>query len=155
MDHSAVQEIGQEAARCTICGELKPLSKFARQSGMASGHINQCYACRSKRTRQNPAHREKQAKIHKAWYEAHAKTPERRARKAERMRAYRLAHVARERYLARMVTWRAIKAGRLTRQPCEVCGATKVQAHHADYGKPLDVRWLCRPHHLELHRRLA
>jgi hypothetical protein len=24
--------------------------------------------------------------------------------------------------------------------------------HHADYNKPLLVRWFCRPHHLTLHR---
>lgn len=49
------------------------------------------------------------------------------------------------------VEW-AIATGRLVRQPCEKCGATKVDAHHDDYSKPLDVRWLCRKHHLEHHR---
>lgn len=42
---------------------------------------------------------------------------------------------------------KAIKRGELTRQPCEVCGDPKVDAHHDDYSKPLDVRWLCRKHH--------
>ena len=40
----------------------------------------------------------------------------------------------------------------MTRQPCEVCGNAKAQAHHDDYGKPLDVRWLCTTHHAEWHR---
>jgi hypothetical protein len=36
--------------------------------------------------------------------------------------------------------------------PCEVCGSTnKIQAHHDDYSKPLNVRWLCAKHHIELH----
>ncbi len=47
---------------------------------------------------------------------------------------------------------KAIKSGALVRQPCEVCGAEKVDAHHDDYSKPLDVRWLCRKHHLHHHR---
>lgn len=45
----------------------------------------------------------------------------------------------------------AIRDGLLVRKPCEVCGARKVEAHHDDYAKPLDVRWLCKLHHTELH----
>lgn len=52
---------------------------------------------------------------------------------------------------ARKAVRSALIAGRLVRQPCEVCGAEKAQAHHDDYSKPLDVRWLCRPHHDEHH----
>lgn len=40
----------------------------------------------------------------------------------------------------------AVKSGKLRRQPCEVCGE-RAEAHHPDYAKPLDVRWLCRRHH--------
>ena len=51
---------------------------------------------------------------------------------------------------------RALKKGQLIRQPCEVCGATdKVNAHHDDYSKALDVRWLCNTHHGQAHRDLA
>jgi len=43
-----------------------------------------------------------------------------------------------------------IKAGRLIKQPCEVCGNTEyVEAHHKDYSKPLEVNWLCTKHHDE------
>lgn len=45
----------------------------------------------------------------------------------------------------------AIRDGRLIRQPCECCGAW-AQAHHDDYSKPLDVRWLCPKHHAEWHK---
>lgn len=48
----------------------------------------------------------------------------------------------------------AIRSGRMTRRPCERCGAAKAQAHHDDYSKPLAVRWLCRKHHNEVHREL-
>lgn len=39
----------------------------------------------------------------------------------------------------------------LERQPCEICGA-KAEAHHEDYNKPLEVRWLCFKHHREWHK---
>jgi hypothetical protein len=45
---------------------------------------------------------------------------------------------------------RAIKNG-LQRGPCEVCGETMfIEAHHDDYHKPLQIRWLCREHHARL-----
>jgi hypothetical protein len=54
---------------------------------------------------------------------------------------------------ARAVAKLAIARGDLVRQPCEVCGVEPAQAHHDDYSKPLDVRWLCRKHHGEQHRK--
>jgi hypothetical protein len=43
-----------------------------------------------------------------------------------------------------------IRRGKIQRQPCEVCGG-KAQPHHEDYSKPLQVRWLCRRHHVRHH----
>jgi DNA-binding XRE family transcriptional regulator len=46
----------------------------------------------------------------------------------------------------------AFKLGQLVRQPCEMCGINYgVDAHHDDYGKALDVRFLCRFHHQYVH----
>lgn len=42
------------------------------------------------------------------------------------------------------------RRGKIREQPCGVCGG-KAQMHHPDYDRPLDVVWLCRVHHLELH----
>ena len=45
-----------------------------------------------------------------------------------------------------------IRRGRLIRPDrCEQCGRLgKVDAHHADYAKPAEVQWLCRPCHCAL-----
>jgi ribosomal protein S27AE len=51
----------------------------------------------------------------------------------------------------RFKTYYAIKSGKLIRKPCEICGELKVQAHHDDYSKTYDVRWLCWKHHREFH----
>lgn len=48
---------------------------------------------------------------------------------------------------------KAARMGVLVKLPCRVCGDANVQAHHADYNKPLVVVWLCVKHHKELHRR--
>jgi len=54
---------------------------------------------------------------------------------------------------AREVVRAALRAGYLTRQPCEVCGETKVEAHHPDYMDPLGIMWLCKKHHIEQHKK--
>jgi hypothetical protein len=45
----------------------------------------------------------------------------------------------------------ALKKGILKREAC-ICGETKVEAHHADYKRPLDVMWVCRKHHKKLDK---
>ena len=60
--------------------------------------------------------------------------------------------VKRVKLKARRTVKNAITAGVLIRQPCETCLSEPSQAHHDDYSKPLVVRWLCRTHHMELHR---
>ncbi|MFN4062400.1 MAG: hypothetical protein ACK4IA_16850 [Paracoccus hibiscisoli] len=55
-------------------------------------------------------------------------------------------------YSAHLAVRRALASGRLTKAPCEVCGAATVDAHHDRYDRPLEVRWLCRTHHVKLHQ---
>jgi hypothetical protein len=52
----------------------------------------------------------------------------------------------------------AVRVGRIIKQPCEVCGATKVQAHHhKGYAKKnwLNVQWLCSKHHQLIHKKMT
>lgn len=60
---------------------------------------------------------------------------------------------------ARIAVGNAIAAGRLERGACEHAGdgmcSGPVQAHHEDYSRPLDVRWLCREHHWAEHKALS
>lgn len=63
---------------------------------------------------------------------------------------YRQRH--REKHQARMAVYEAVRDGRMTRGPCEVCGTTEdVHGHHDDYSKRLEVRWICRSCHHDLH----
>jgi hypothetical protein len=57
---------------------------------------------------------------------------------------------------------KAILRGRMIRGSlCEACGKdpgkfsdgrSAIQAHHDDYNKPLEVRWMCQPCHHEWHK---
>jgi len=59
----------------------------------------------------------------------------------EKLKAHRLIAVA-------------INNGSVKRLSCEICGNPDSEAHHDDYSKPLNVRWLCIKHHGEYHARV-
>lgn len=44
----------------------------------------------------------------------------------------------------------AIRDKRVMKNGCDICGR-KAHAHHDDYLKPLEVRWLCAEHHQHWH----
>ena len=55
----------------------------------------------------------------------------------------------------RAQTRRYVRTGKLTRpESCPRCAGkgVRVDAHHEDYARPLEVEWLCRPCHLWRHR---
>lgn len=55
---------------------------------------------------------------------------------------------------AHRVVFRAVRSGRLVRPTaCERCGESpkRIEAHHPDYDRPLDVLWLCKPCHTREH----
>lgn len=112
---------------CFKCGAVKPLTEFYAHSQMGDGRLNKCKSCARLDVRAN----------------YHAKVDY--YREYDRARGYRPG--PRHKVVARMA------ARVLERKPCEVCGATKVEAHHDDYEKPLEVRWLCKQHHSEVHTR--
>lgn len=131
---------------CFKCGKEKPLDEFYKHPQMADGHLNKCKECTRLDVSTNY-----RAKRH--YYAVYEKMRElrvgRKEAKLEYQRKRREANP--EKYKAKCAVSNAIRDGKLKRQPCEVCGLEHAQAHHADYSKPLDVRWLCRTHHLELH----
>lgn len=55
-------------------------------------------------------------------------------------------------YLAHLTTQNALRLGVIERQPCAVCGREKAEAHHPNYAEPLNIVWLCRAHHMKIHK---
>lgn len=88
-----------------------------------------------------------------------ANNPDKRADEArymnEYMKDYLKDPINRKKYLARQTLNNRIREGVIERGVCEVskCKLTG-HAHHDNYDKPLEVRWLCRRHHEDLHHNL-
>jgi hypothetical protein len=47
----------------------------------------------------------------------------------------------------------ALEKGIIVKEPCLICGNPKVEGHHKDYSKPLEVDWLCTKHHDVIDRQ--
>lgn len=147
---------------CTTCGVAKPLdSKFYVFDRRRDEFQRRCRACNNIVNRENAAKPESKAR--KAKYVA-----ENRAKQNEYNVVYRARTIVRQRESgkawreqnrlkrkAHSTFWEAIQAGRVVKLPCACCGAPEVEGHHPDYSRPLDVIWLCRPHHIKLHAEHA
>lgn len=140
---------------CFKCQILKPLDEFYKHPKMPDGHVNKCKECNKKDVqsnyRTNIEHYKQYEK--KRLHAPHRVKARKEYNNPEAAKRGHLSYKLRypEKRLAHCMTSNAIRDKRLIRQPCEICGCLEVQAHHDDYYKPLEVRWLCRKHHLEVH----
>lgn len=75
-----------------------------------------------------------------------------RMRAKENMQSYRMRNP--EKCTARQELFLAIRRGDMVRpKNCQICeNENKLEAHHYDYSKPLDVFWSCKKCHAKIHR---
>lgn len=130
---------------CFKCGTEKPRCEFYRHPKMADGHLGKCKACVKQYVAE---HREMNIERIRAYDRRRAHEPHRI--KARELVAYLYP---RKKKRATDTARRAMLAGAITRKPCIICGADRVEGHHHDYDKPTEVIWLCPPHHRQLHAR--
>lgn len=145
---------------CKSCGLEKPLSDFYRNKIISDGYENTCKECAKKRSLEwrlkNPDRVRENNRVRnqlpesKAYQKMWIVSPAGKASHARTVQKWRIKN--RNKCRAHKKLNNAIIRGDITRLPCEKCGAVKVDAHHDDYSKPLEVRWLCRKHHIEHHR---
>lgn len=130
---------------CFKCHRTLPLSAFYKHPMMGDGHLGKCKRC----TKVDVRARRKVNLQHYVDYDRErSKNPERQAAITKSSNQDPL------KVWARQATKSALKRGVLVRQPCEVCGDERSDGHHEDYTKPLEIRWLCRQHHMEAHHPL-
>jgi len=135
---------------CFKCGKLKPLADFYKHSQMADGYLNKCKECTKKDTYLNYENNRE----HYAEYERKRfQDPARKAKCLEYQRTRRKRNNLQ--YKAHSAVGHALRDGRLEKKSCAICGDSNTEAHHEDYSKPLDVVWLCRKHHLQMHNKKA
>lgn len=127
--------------KCNSCNKEKSLSEFYKHKQMKDGLLGKCKSCvksrvakhrienidsireydRKRGGRQDPTYL-------KEWREKYPK-----------------------KYKAHNMINNHKRDGNIYEEPCFVCGSLKVVAHHDDYDKPLNVRWMCQAHHKQWH----
>ena len=126
---------------CFKCREVKPLSAFYKHKQMADGHVNKCKVCNKNDVRIN---RFKNIEKIQAYDRARGNRQD-----PSYLKEYRISNP--KIYRAHTMVNNHKRRGNLSQLKCEVCGISNTVAHHDDYDKPLNIRWLCNHHHKEWH----
>lgn len=141
---------------CYGCGKRKDESMFYANGASADGLTYRCRVClsdyqKARRERLNASRpdgwkkkTQDMAAYRKAWNEAHPGYMTKA--KAEWLKKNK------DRQRVKDAFRYALRTGKLVKMPCQVCGEVEVEGHHPDYARPLDVVWLCREHHMEIHK---
>ena len=147
---------------CLECNVNKPLAEYYAHSQMQDGHLNKCKDCVKARVHK---HRENNLDAVKDYDKKRSLLPHRVQARKDYLKT-KNGKLAKKRallnyrnnyplkYAAHIITRNAIRDGTLMKQTnCSKCNSNiKVEGHHDDYTKPLDVRWLCELCHKEWHR---
>lgn len=143
---------------CSHCKQVKPLSEFTieKRFKTGSGFGSWCKPCQAKKsalyraTRLSKQHRREWAAGQR---QKIRNDPSRLAKRREDDMARYHKKKATIGFRARLRVKYAVENRRLRRpDKCSRCGVPcYAEAHHPDYSKPLEVIWLCRLCHAEIH----
>lgn len=158
---------------CASCSTPKPRDSYYKDRRSPDGCKSRCKTCdeaakrrnkkqktarqleldRLRRRRYREKHPESVILASRKWREANRE----RLREADRVRRRNgyvrppePDYIARTRWLLKS----AVKSGKVVKPKiCSGCGAkARLHGHHADYSKPIDVKWLCSICHGLQHR---
>jgi hypothetical protein len=144
----AAREALAAPKRCRSCGVVRKLDAFAKHHLAHDGHRRDCRSCvatgKVKSRSTTPAESARRKEL--------AAKPEQRVR--NRLTVERWSEANPEAKLARRKLAKAIREGKIVpAKVCQISGCSnpKVEAHHHDYARPLEVLWLCRGCHSRRH----
>lgn len=125
---------------CSKCKKEKPLNEFRENKSEVCGVTYRCKECLSDDYYDL---RDYHINRHKKY----------RKDNPEKVMAYIETVPHKQKKAGQMIRSRLLYNTVDRPDTCSSCGNDcKPDAHHADYDKPLDVTWLCRPCHMKLHR---
>ena len=130
---------------CTCCGQQKLTTEFQRRAASKDGLTSSCKKCLHARDLAR-YEKEKHRRIER--HREYMQTDAGKTAHAKATKAYREKHAIRR--AAHVIFGNAFRRGKISKLPCFICGSD-AEAHHPDYDRPLDVVWLCKQHHREVH----
>jgi len=144
---------------CKVCGVTSDTAEF-----YASVNVR-CKQCHKVKVRENRAKKADYYRTYNAYrYQNDPNTRLRHKRYLETEAGKASMARAREKWLlanaekraCHVILNNAVRDGRLVKpEACQICAATecRIEGHHYDYARPLDVTWVCRKCHTEIHRQ--
>lgn len=130
--------------KCKDCGIEKDFEEFNKNSHMKSGRINKCKNCCCEyKKKHNKQNRELNAINNKIWRNS------KEGKISILVRKLRYPNATKSRAF-----YHAHKQKLTIPDGCERCGDTheKLEAHHCDYNKPMEVLFLCTWCHNAWHK---
>lgn len=143
---------------CKVCGVTSDVAEFYSRVN------TRCKECHKAKVRANRAERADYYRTYDAYrYQHDPKVKKRRERYAKTEAGKASLSAARKKWIkenaeknaCHTILNNAVRDGRAFKpSACQACGATncRIEGHHIDYTKPLDVKWLCRSCHVAEHR---
>ncbi len=150
--------------KCIRCNTVLNISEFYKHRAMGDGHLNKCKECCKAYTLK---HRRENSEYYKEYDRIRGRTEERKKRNVDRYKLLKEIDPIKLKSLnkKRSDNWnknnkhkktaqqkcnRAIKKGIIIKpNSCTECNEPNeyLEAHHEDYSKPLEVKFLCTKCH--------
>lgn len=131
--------------KCDRCGEIKDISMFYVHK-KDNKIFSYCKECSGKSRHNSYLKNREKRRAHDYKYQRSPKALE-----LHRAFSSKVRKLYPEKIRCRDKVYKAIKSGKIIRGNCEGCGKPKAQAHHKDYSKPFEIKWLCPACHTKEH----
>lgn len=169
---------------CCVCKIIKDLNEFPKDKQSSLGHSYRCKECNRKRHKEyskrmpeevrerkrkarNEYGKENRLHLNEKMREYYWENPEKFRERNKKNREnypdkyYEYFKKYRENNMEKILAqaklkYHVDKQNILRPNNCSICKSSdyRIEAHHFDYSKPLDVLWVCQKCHLVLHQRI-